>query len=111
MKAARRALLELVLYAAYATTVGALLTRAVTSQADTLTQTSTASTQSTSTAPGVVAASQVVVGITSGDVSNPFTIHCVTTRDRIASDMLMIQSTDDLDEVEKQLGCQPEWQP
>jgi hypothetical protein len=42
-------------------------------------------------------------------VGSEFTIHCVTTRDRIASDVLMVRSTDDLEEVEKQLGWQPEW--
>jgi len=110
MNAARRVVLELVLFVAYATVVGALLTRAVTGQAEIPTQTTSQVTQSTNTAPGQFGASQIVVDITSSDVRNPFTIHCETTRDRIDTDVLMVRSTDDLDELMKRLGCKREWQ-
>jgi hypothetical protein len=47
--------------------------------------------------------------IISTDVNNLFTIHCVTTRDRVSTDVLAVRNSDDVDLVERQLGCQPGW--
>jgi hypothetical protein len=104
MKTARQTMLFLLLYATYATAVATILMRAADSWSDTQAETNTLSARRAQVPP-----SRVEVDIISSDVTNPFTIRCVTTRDRIASDVLEVQSIDDLDSLEQNLGCQAGW--
>jgi hypothetical protein len=105
MKTTRRVLVVLVLYIAYTTVGGAILTRAAAEWAN---------TQTGTVMPLVRPAagrgtSRVEIAIISNDADDALTVLCVTTRDRVSSDVLLVRGSDDLARLQQELGCEAPW--
>ena len=111
MSPVNRALLMFGIYVIYVAAVGKLLTAAMRSALETQTRIAEPGSRVAQRPTDEVGRSRVVVAISGGNGADAFTIRCLTTRDRISTDVLFLANTDDVVEIVHELECKPEWQP